>query len=68
MRLTTTTRLNEHVAFKTTRDAIQAFDRNPRLKSDVREIADSMSYAALLKLLGSLPRPFGVVVVTARGN
>ena len=64
--LTTTKRLHEHVAFKTTRDAVHAIERNPRLKSDVREITDSTSYAALLKLFASLPRPFGVVVVTAK--
>src|ERR1035437_7279052 len=46
--LTTTKRLHEHVAFKTTRDAVHAIERNPRLKSDVREITDSTDYAALL--------------------
>jgi hypothetical protein len=64
--LTTTKRLHEQVAFKTARDAVHAIDRNPRLKSDVREITNSTDYAALLKHLSSLPRPFGVVVVTAK--
>jgi hypothetical protein len=44
---------------------VNAIDRNPRLTSDVREITNSTDYAALLRLLASLPRPF-VVVVTAK--
>jgi RNase P protein component len=67
MRLTTTKRLQEQVAFKTTRDAIRAIERN-HLKSEVREITDSMSYAALLKWLAALRRPFGIVIVTAKGE
>jgi hypothetical protein len=64
--LTTTKHLHEQVAFKTPRDAVHAIERNPRLKTDVREITTSTDYAGLLKLLGSLPRPFGVVIVTAK--
>jgi hypothetical protein len=45
---------------------VNAIDRNPRLTSDVREITNSTDYAALLRLLASLPRPFVVVVVTAK--
>ena len=45
---------------------VHAIERNPRLKSDVREITTSTEYAALLKLLGSLKRPFGIVIVTAK--
>lgn len=66
--LTTTKRLREQVAFKTTTDAVRAIERNPRLRADVREITTSTDYAALLKLLSSLPRPFGIVVVTAKGD
>ncbi len=43
-----------------------AIDRNPRLKSDVREVTHPTEYAALLRHLSSLPRPFGIVVVTAK--
>ena len=66
--LTTTKRLHEQVAFKTTRDAVHAIERNPRLKSDVREIANSTDYAALLKHLAALARPFGIVIVTPKGD
>jgi len=35
---------------------------------DVREITNLTEHSALLKLLSPLPRPFGVVVVTAKGD
>ena len=65
MSLTTTKQLHEQVAFKTVSDVTRAL-QNAKLKSDVREIVSSTEYQTLVKHLGALKRPFGVIIVTPK--
>lgn len=66
MTLTTTKRLKEQVAFKTPQDALRAIQQHQHLKIQVLEIATSQDLQSLTKSLMSLPRPFGIVIVTPK--
>lgn len=66
MKATRTKKLNEQVEFKTPHDAIRAIQSTPTLNADVREISTSTAFQALVEHLTTLPRPFGIVVVTLK--
>ena len=68
MPLPPTRKLDVQVTFPNMWEAICAVALSTTLNAEVREIVGPTEYQVLMEDLASLPRPYGIVIVTPKEN